>query len=188
MPYVKTEIKDVFVFEPEVFEDPRGGFYEAFRPDRCLLATGFMFNVAQINTSISKRGVIRGIHSKKLPPGQAKFVSVTKGKIIDVVIDLRKSSQTFLQWKAFELSEQNRRSLLIGYGLGHAFLSLEDDTRVNYLCDSVFEPHIEICINPMQAGIDWDSLSGGASRGLFLISPKDQSAPSLDSSSDLFFD
>jgi dTDP-4-dehydrorhamnose 3,5-epimerase len=183
-----TNIEGVFLFQPQVFEDFRGDFYEAFRPDQCLAETGFDFNVAQINTSVSKKGTIRGIHFKKFRPGQAKFVSVPKGRVIDVVIDLRKSSNTFLQWSSFELSAANRQSLLIGYGLGHAFLSLEDGTNVSYLCDSVFQPELEFGINPMQAGIDWATLSDEKPLGSFYISPKDEFAPTLEDASDLFFD
>jgi dTDP-4-dehydrorhamnose 3,5-epimerase len=188
LPYNKTDIEGVYLFEPRVFEDPRGEFYEAFRPDECLAETGFQFKVAQINTSVSQKGVIRGIHFKRFPPGQAKFVSVAQGRIIDVVLDLRKSSETFLQWRAFELTAENRKSLLIGYGIGHAFLSLEDQTKVSYFCDSVFEPEIEYVINPFVSGLDWSQLTPIGLESRFLLSDRDLSAPKLHNAEGLFFE
>jgi dTDP-4-dehydrorhamnose 3,5-epimerase len=187
MRYIKTEIEDVFLFEPKIFEDRRGEFSESFRPDECFTETGIEFKVSQINSSVSKKSVIRGIHFKKYPPGQAKFVSVSSGRIIDVVLDLRKSSETFLQWRAFELSAENRRSLLIGYGIGHAFLSLEDDTKVTYLCDSVFQPELEFAVNPLDSGICWTSLHSQGHLGNFLVSERDLSAPALRDCQNFFF-
>lgn len=173
MPFQPTEIQGVSLFVPEVFEDNRGHFFESFRQDKTLEETGFNFEVKQVNTSLSKRGVLRGIHFKKNPPGQAKFVSVSHGKILDLAIDLRQSSKTFGHWQAFELSEKNNRSLLLGYGIGHAFLSLEDNTRVSYLCDSVFEPEIEFSINPLKAGINWQELAKPFGISEFAVSDKD---------------
>ena len=187
MPCEKTEIEGVYLFRPKVFEDDRGHFFESFRRDVTLEETGFDFKVAQVNNSLSNKGVIRGIHFKQYPPGQAKFVSVTSGAIIDVAIDLRKSSPTFGKWQAFELSAQNKRSLLIGYGIGHAFLALNDNTQVNYLCDSVFEPGLEHVINPVSAGIDWQSFANEHLLQNFSISEKDSLAPTLDQAEKLFF-
>ena len=188
MGFSKTEIEGVYLFEPKVFEDERGSFQEAFRRDKTLEETGFDFEVAQVNTSVSNRGVLRGIHFKKYPPGQAKFVSVQQGRIIDVAIDLRKSSPTFGQYLAFELSAENNKSLLLGYGIGHAFLSLEDNTRVSYLCDSVFEPEIEFGINPLEASIDWEKLAKPFRIERFVISEKDRKALPLSEAEELLFD
>lgn len=187
MAYAKTNIESVLLFEPQVFEDNRGSFLPTFQTSQTLDQTSFDFQVSQVNTSTSKAGVLRGIHFKQFPPGQAKHVSVLSGTIIDVVIDLRKSSATFLHSEAFELSAENKKSLLIGYGIGHAFLALENNTVVNYLCDSEFEPKLEHGINPMQAGIEWQALSNGKFDG-FLISDKDSQAPSLHDAEHLFFD
>ena len=188
MSYSKTDIDGVYLFQPLVFEDSRGEFYEAFRPDKCFAETGFEFNVAQINTSVSKKGVIRGIHFKKFPPGQAKFVSVAHGNILDVVIDLRMSSETFLQWRAFELSEENRNALLIGYGIGHGFLSLEDNTKISYLCDSIFEPELEFGIDPLDAAINWQALGKPFGIADFVVNGKDLTAPGVENADRLFFD
>lgn len=188
MPYQKTNIKDVFLFTPQVFEDSRGHFFESFRQDKTLEETGFNFEVKQVNTSLSKRGVLRGIHLKKNPPGQAKFVSVGQGKILDLAIDLRKGSGTFGHWQAFELSQENNQSLLLGYGIGHAFLALENNTKVSYLCDSVFEPEIEFGINPLKAGIDWQELAKPYGVSEFVVNEKDAVAPGLRDAGELLFD
>lgn len=188
MGFSKTEIEGVYLFEPEVFEDDRGGFHESFRRDKTLNETGIDFEVSQLNVSVSSKGVLRGIHFKKYPPGQAKFVSVNHGSIIDVAIDLRKSSPTFGQHQIFELSAENQNSLLLGFGLGHAFLSLEDNTRVSYLCDTVFEPEIEFGINPLEASIDWAELSRPYGVTEFVISEKDKKAVSLADAGELLFD
>lgn len=188
MTYSKTTIEGAYLFTPKVFEDSRGHFFESFRQDQVLAETGFDFSVAQVNNSHSTKGTLRGIHFKENPPGQAKFVSVTSGAIIDIVIDLRKSSPTFGKWEAFELSSSNKNSLLLGYGLGHAFLALEHDTRVTYLCDSTFDPYREHGINPLAAGIDWNLLARSFGISDFLISEKDTNAPRLEDAGDLLFD
>lgn len=188
MSYQRTEIEGVYLFTPLVFEDARGHFFESFRQDKTLEETGFNFEVKQVNTSLSKRGVLRGIHFKKNPPGQAKFVSVSQGKILDLAIDLRQSSKTFGHWQAFELSQENNQSLMLGYGIGHAFLALEDNTKVSYLCDSVFEPEVEFGINPLTAGIDWIGLSKDYSVEELYVSEKDEIAPSLVEAKDILFD
>lgn len=187
MPYQSTEIEGVFLFTPQVFEDSRGHFFESFRQDRTLEETGINFEVKQVNTSLSKRGVLRGVHFKKNPPGQAKFVSVSQGKILDIAIDLRKRSKTFGHWQAFTLSQENNQSLLLGYGLGHAFLALEDNTEVGYLCDSVFQPEIEFGINPLEAGIDWHELAKPYGVSEFVVNEKDFSAPGLKDAQHLLF-
>jgi len=187
MPYQKTEINGVFLFTPNVFGDSRGDFYESFRSDQTLLETGLQFQVAQVNNSVSSKGVLRGIHFKETPPGQQKFVSVTSGAIIDVAIDLRRSSPTFKKWQAFQLNEENRHSLLIGNGIGHAFLSLREETKVTYLCDSVFEPEKEHGISPLSAGIDWQQLASRFGMSEFLLSDRDRNAPRLDEAESILF-
>ena len=187
MPYQKTEIEGVFLFTPNVFGDSRGEFYESFRSDEIFVETVLEFQVAQVNNSVSSKGVLRGIHFKENPPGQQKFVTVTSGAIIDVAIDLRRSSPTFRKWQAFELNEENRHSLLIGNGIGHAFLSLQDETKVTYLCDSVFEPEKEHGISPLSADIDWEQLASRFGMSEFLLSDKDRNALGLDEAETLLF-
>ena len=188
MSFSKTFIDGVHLFEPRVFKDERGSFHEAFRLDKTARETGFDFGVAQVNNSVSQKGTIRGIHFKRYPPGQAKFVSVHRGGIIDVAVDLRKSSPTFGRHQAFELNAENNKSLLLGYGIGHAFLSLEDSTLVSYLCDSVFEPEIEFGVNPLGASIDWAELARPFGIERFVISEKDKLSGTLMESRDVLFD
>ncbi len=187
MTYSKTKIQGLFLFTPTVLEDSRGHFFESFRPDTLLDETRMQFKLAQVNNSLSNKGVLRGIHFKQDPPGQAKMVSVMSGSIIDVAIDLRKSSPTFGAWEAFELNAASNNSLFLGRGLGHAFLALEDNTRVSYLCDSVFEPDKEHSVNPLEAGIDWAKLSKDRAIPEFHMSDKDSSAPKLADATHLLF-
>jgi len=187
VPFQTTEIAGVHLFTPKLFTDSRGLFFESFKPDQVLSETGREFYVAQVNNSVSARGVVRGIHFKENPPGQAKFVSVHRGSIIDVVIDLRKGSPTFKKWQAFEINDQNRYSLLIENGIGHSFASLEDETLVSYLCDTVFQPELEHGINPLSAGIDWEGLTGLKFNEL-VVSEKDLEAPRLLEAGSLLFD
>lgn len=177
--YSATNISEVFLFEPKVFIDDRGFFFESFKPEQLERQTGYRFNVAQVNNSISEAGVLRGLHFKQSPPGQAKFVSVIRGAIIDAVVDLRRDSPTYLQWQTFELNANNRNSLFIGNGIGHAFLSLEDNTTVSYLCDTPFEPELEQSINPLTVGIDWQQFLPDLSMNLNL-SDKDLRAARLE--------
>lgn len=186
--FEKTEIEGVWLFKPTFIQDERGNFFEAFRTDTALLETGFDFRVLQVNTSVSRKGTLRGLHFKQFPPGQAKYVWVSRGKAFDVTVDLRKSSPTFGRWQGFELSAENGNALLLGYGIGHAFLSLEDDTSVSYLCDSVFQPGLEHSINPLAAGIDWLEIANRYGVGNLLISERDQSASNIDQAADLLFD
>ena len=172
-----TSIEGLFVHAPQTHQDERGLFFESFRRDEISAVSGFDFQVAQLNTSSSRRGVIRGIHFKQSPPGQAKFVSVVRGAVIDVVIDLRRSSSSFGLWQSFELNEENRHSLVIGHGLGHSFLSLEEGTVIQYLCDSFYEPDLEHSLNPLQSGIAWDSLAKPHGIVNFTVSQRDLAAP-----------
>lgn len=186
MPFRKTEISGVQLFEPNVFEDERGFFFESFKSSEVASEFG-AFAVEQINNSMSRRGVIRGIHFKRSPLGQAKFVSVQSGSIYDVAIDLRESSSTFGRWQGFLLSALNNQSLLLSRGIGHAFLALEDGSRVNYLCDSPYEPEKEFAISPKTAGINWDEIALDHGITEYHFSKKDEIAPHFDDSRHLWF-
>jgi dTDP-4-dehydrorhamnose 3,5-epimerase len=186
MPFEKTEIDGLQIFTPKIYEDARGFFYESFTAQGLSLAFA-PFVVAQVNNSLSGKGVIRGIHFTKPPPGQSKFVSVFAGSIFDVAIDLRKSSRTFGNWQGFLLSAENNQSLLIGNGIGHAFLALENETRISYLCDSGYEPSKEFGIHPMTAGIAWEENARKFGITEFSLSEKDQIAPDFADAAELWF-
>jgi dTDP-4-dehydrorhamnose 3,5-epimerase len=139
---------------------------------------GFGFDVKQVNQSVSGAGVIRGIHWADVPPGQAKYVFCSKGSIWDAVVDIRVGSATFGQFEGELISAENGKCVLIREGLGHVFLSLEDETVVNYLCSEPFSPATEHGINPLDTdlAIPFEEILGN---GNFRISEKDLEAPSL---------
>jgi dTDP-4-dehydrorhamnose 3,5-epimerase len=171
-------IEGSWVFTPKKFPDERGSFHEVFKLSLLTETLGFAFEVKQVNQSVSRAGVIRGIHWADVPPGQAKFVSCPRGSIWDIVVDLRVGSPTFGKFDAMELSAENGKSLLIKEGLGHVFLSLKEDTVVNYLCSEEYSPATEHAINPLdlEISIPFALRLPGAK---FEVSPKDSEAPSL---------
>lgn len=170
-------ILDAWLVESEVFEDDRGFFREWFKSDEVKKATGLDFSVAQANVSSSKTGVIRGIHYSLAPGGQAKWVTCTSGRILDVIVDIRPESPTFKHVEYIEL--HGPRATLIGAGLGHGFLALENDSVVTYLLSSPYQPDFEFEIQPTDSelSIVWkvESVSGMS----FLFSDKDKNAPTL---------
>jgi dTDP-4-dehydrorhamnose 3,5-epimerase len=139
---------------------------------------GFGFEVKQVNQSVSGAGVIRGIHWADVPPGQAKYVFCSKGSIWDAVVDIRVGSPTFGQFEGESISAENGKCVLIREGLGHVFLSLEDETVVNYLCSEPFSPSTEHGINPLdpELAIPFEEILGNNN---YRVSAKDLEAPSL---------
>jgi dTDP-4-dehydrorhamnose 3,5-epimerase len=149
MSFTPLKIEGSWVFTPRKFPDERGSFHEVFKLPFLAETLGFGFEVKQVNQSVSKAGVIRGIHWADVPPGQAKYVFCSTGSIWDVVIDIRVGSPTFGQFDGEVISAENGKCVLIREGLGHVFLSLENDTVVNYLCNEPFSPTTEHGINPL---------------------------------------
>jgi dTDP-4-dehydrorhamnose 3,5-epimerase len=181
MTFTPLKIAGAWVHEPKIWPDKRGAFHEVFKLSLIKEQLGRDFVVKQVNQSVSKKGVIRGIHYTDSSEGQAKYVSCPKGRIWDVVVDVRKDSQTYGQWDAVELSADNGKSVLIAEGIGHAFLSLEDDSVANYLCSSEFNPVADKTINPLSQGlnIDFESRVTLYSIESFTLSPKDSEAPNF---------
>jgi len=181
MPFTPMSITGAFVFEPVKLADSRGHFQENFKLSTLLDELGIGFTVKQVNQSVSAKGVIRGIHFADNPPGQAKYVNCPKGTVWDVVVDLRRKSATFGTWEGVELSETNGKSVFIGEGLGHAFLSLEEDAVVNYLCSEEYNPTTERQINPLDQDLAIGFLTAGAPFGIkeFLLSEQDNLAPTF---------
>jgi len=126
-------IPGAWVFAPRIHSDDRGSFLELFRDAEFSGAVGHRLDVAQANCSVSRRGVIRGIHFADVPPGQAKYVMCLSGEIIDVVVDLRTGSPGFGRWEAVSLDAEARRAVYLAEGLGHAFMALTDRATVVYL-------------------------------------------------------
>ena len=160
---------------PRQFADDRGRFLEWFKDPVFTEATGHRLDLVQANCSVSHRGVLRGIHFSDVPPGQAKYVTCVRGSVLDVVVDLRVGSPTFGAWDSVLLDTVDHRAIYLAEGLGHAFMSLEDDSTVVYLCTSGYAPEREHEVHPLDPaiGIRWPE-------GLApLLSPKDEGAPSL---------
>jgi len=178
MSFSPLMIQGSWLFTPKKFDDERGSFHESFKLSTFSEVLNRGFEVKQVNQSLSKAGVIRGIHWADVPPGQAKYISCPRGAIWDVIVDLRVGSETFGKWDAVELTSENNLSVLIEEGLGHAFLSLADDTVVSYLCSEPFNPTGEHGINPLDEtiAIPFDSKLQGNG---FIVSPKDSEAPTF---------
>jgi dTDP-4-dehydrorhamnose 3,5-epimerase len=178
MSFTPLKIEGSWVFTPKELPDERGSFHEVFKLPLLSETLGFGFEVKQVNQSVSKAGVIRGIHWADVPPGQAKYVFCSKGSIWDVVIDIRVGSPTFGQFDGEVISAENGKCVLIREGLGHVFLSLEDDTVVNYLCSEPFSPTTEHGINPLDRdlAIPFDRM---LPKQHHIISSKDLNAPTL---------
>jgi dTDP-4-dehydrorhamnose 3,5-epimerase len=155
----QLSVTQAWEFTPRTFGDDRGAFLEWFKADELSRATGHPFQLAQANHSISQRGVLRGVHYAKVPPGQAKYVYCPRGRVLDVIIDIRVGSPTFGQWDAVVLDEVDRRAVYIGEGLGHAFMALDDDSAVTYLCSTGYNPATEFTIDPLDPslGLPWPS-------------------------------
>ncbi|MDN0197788.1 dTDP-4-dehydrorhamnose 3,5-epimerase [Streptomyces sp. S.PNR 29] len=169
------DIAGAWVLEPKVFPDDRGSFHEWYRGQEFREATGYDLSLAQANCSVSRRGVLRGVHFSDVPPGQAKYVTCVRGAVLDVVVDIRVGSPTFGRWEAVRLDEDTRHAVFLAEGLGHAFMALTDDATVVYLCSTGYAPEREHGVHPLdpRLGIDWpDGLSP-------VLSPKDAEAPSL---------
>lgn len=173
-----TNIDGCFRIRPRVHRDDRGWFYEAYNQRNLEEALGKKVVFVQDNISRSSRHVLRGLHFQKGPHAQAKLVSVLKGRVLDVVVDLRKESPTHLQTFAMELSASQPELLYIPAGLAHGFLSLEADTLFHYKCDRYYRPEAEsgIRYDDPDLAIDW-----GVPPGSIRLSEKDRNLPFLKS-------
>jgi len=168
-------IDGAWLVTPHRIDDDRGSFLEWYRADVLDAAVGRRLELAQANTSISRRGVLRGIHFSDVPPGQAKYVSCVRGAVLDVVVDIRVGSPTYGEWAGVRLDDAERQAVYLAEGLGHAFVALADDSVVSYLCSTPYSPGREHAVSPLDlaVGIEWPD-------GLELVlSEKDRSAPSL---------
>lgn len=156
MNYIRTEIKDVVIIEPRVFNDSRGYFFEAFKKEEFEENVG-KTDFVQDNESKSSYGVLRGLHYQKGDYSQAKLVRVIQGKVVDVAVDIRKSSPTFGKHVMVELSDENKRQLFIPRGFAHGFLVLSQEAIFTYKVDNVYAPQHEASIrfNDPGLGIKW---------------------------------
>lgn len=174
MKKTETKIPGVYVIEPDVFYDYRGYFMQSYATNT-YEPIGITNDFVQDNHAKTlKKGTIRAIHFQNDPHAQAKLVRCTKGKILDVAVDLRKGSPTYLKWDAVELSEDNFRQIYIPRGFGHGYLTLTDDCEVQYKCDDVYDRPTERVLrwNDPTVGIDWGINDP-------IVSEKDDAAPFL---------
>lgn len=171
MKAIETKLPGVFLLEPAVFGDGRGYFFESFNTAKFEQATGCKPNFVQDNQSMSAKGVLRGLHYQLEPKAQGKLVSVVRGSVLDVVVDIRANSPTYGQWVAYELSEHNHLQMWIPAGLAHGFLTLEDHTIFQYKVTDFWSKEHERCIawDDPTLSIDW-----GLADMVPLISEKDK--------------
>ena len=157
MDFLKTEIEGVYVWEPSVFRDARGYFFESWRQADFDQHIGRHVEFIQDNESKSSYGVLRGLHYQKGESSQAKLVRVIRGRVLDVAVDIRKSSPTFGKYVAVELSEDNKRQLFIPRGFAHGFLVLSDEAVFTYKVDNVYAPQHEASIrwNDKDIHLEW---------------------------------
>lgn len=153
----ETNLGGCFIIEPQVFGDDRGIFFESFNAQKFKDYTGLEISFVQDNQSISQRGVLRGLHFQKGTYAQAKLVRVIKGRVLDVVVDIRPESSTFGQVFSIELSGDNNKQLFVPRGFAHGFSVLEDDTIFSYKCDNYYHQESEsgIMYNDIDLNIDW---------------------------------
>lgn len=176
MPFTKTHIPDLLVFEPKVFEDSRGYFFESYNANT-FSAEGVDIKFVQDNQAKSSYGVIRGLHYQQDPYAQTKLVRVLSGAIIDVAVDIRKGSPTYGQVYAIELSAENKKQLLVPKGFAHGYSVISETAEVMYKCDAFYNKQSEggIAYNDPKLNIDWQISAGKA-----VVSEKDIILPGID--------
>lgn len=172
---IETEIQDLVIIEPTVFEDSRGFFLESYNyNDFKEIEIDSIF--VQDNHSKSSKGVLRGLHFQKGEFAQAKLVRILKGAVLDVAVDLRKDSQTFGKYVAIELSEENKKMFFIPRGFAHGFLALTDEVESYYKCDNFYAPQAEdgLVWNDDDLKIEWNFKKYKINEKELIISEKDK--------------
>jgi dTDP-4-dehydrorhamnose 3,5-epimerase len=182
MKVTETELKDVYIIEPQVFGDHRGWFMESYSKAK-LAEASIDCDFVQDNQSFSaQKGTLRGLHYQLNPKCQAKMLRCTKGAILDVAVDIRKGSPMYKKWVAVELSAENKKQLFIPRGFAHGFVTLTDDVEVQYKADNYYAPECDgnILYNDPDIGVEWGE-------GEFILSEKDKKAPLLKERTNLNF-
>jgi 5-epimerase len=175
MQFRRLSVPDAYEFSPRAFPDERGLFVAPFQEAAFRQAVGHPLRLGQTNHSVSRRGVLRGIHFADTPPGQGKYIYCPRGSMLDVVVDLRVGSPTFGEWDAVRLDSTEYRAVYIAEGLGHGFIALEDDTVMSYLCSEPYAPSGEHGISPLDPALDLPWPAGLEP----VLSDKDRAAPTL---------
>ena len=174
MNVIHTTIPEVLIFEPKVFGDERGFFFESFNQQQFLEAANLDIHFVQDNHSKSAKNVLRGLHYQ-IVQAQGKLVRVVQGEVFDVAVDMRQSSQTFGQWEGTRLSAENKRQMWVPPGFAHGFLVLSDTAEFLYKTTDFYAPQHECCLkwDDLAIGIEWPL------QGAPLLSGKDQQGLSL---------
>ena len=177
MTATETYLQGCFILEPKIFEDERGYFFETFNQNRFNEIVGSEVRFVQDNESSSTKGVLRGLHYQFGEHAQAKLVRVIKGKVLDIVVDIRKESKTFGAQFSIELSESNKKQLFVPRGFAHGFIVLSDSATFSYKCDNYYNKESEggIIFNDETLNIDWQ-----LDENELIISDKDKILPTFD--------
>lgn len=185
--YRELAVDGAWEITPQLHRDARGVFNEVHRNAEFARHVGYPLTVQQVNTSSSAAGVVRGIHFATVPPGQAKYVTCPRGAVLDYVVDIRIGSPGFGTYDAVLLDDVDRRSVFIPAGLGHMFVSLEDDSTVVYLCSEPFAPGREFGANPFSESLAIELPTRGRDGAPLQhrLSDKDRAAPSLEEAAGL---
>ncbi|WP_281847354.1 dTDP-4-dehydrorhamnose 3,5-epimerase [Olleya namhaensis] len=176
MKAIKTILKDCYIIEPTVFGDSRGYFFESYSKNKFDSLLGQKVDFIQDNQAFSKKGALRGLHFQEREFAQAKLVRVTQGVVMDVAVDLRPNSESFLQHLTIELSEENKKQLFVPRGFAHGYIVLSDTAIFNYKCDNVYNKASEngVIYNDSDLKIDWN-----LDAEQFIISEKDKILPTI---------
>ena len=182
MEFERQLIPDIFLIKPKIFSDMRGYFTETFRKDLLELELGYKINFIQENESKSSRGVLRGLHFQLPPFAQAKLVRVSEGRVLDIAVDIRKSSPSFGQHVALELSAKNKKQLFVPRGFAHGFIVLSDTATFTYKVDNCYAPDHDrgIAFDDKSLAINWQ-----LPFELFKLSAKDRCHPTLSNAKDI---
>ncbi len=173
MPFITTEFQGLFVFEPAVYKDERGYFFESYN-EQTWLREGLNYRFVQDNQSFSRQGVIRGLHYQLDPHAQTKLIRALQGSILDIAVDIRQGSPTYGKYMAIELSADNKKQFLIPAGFAHGFSVLSETAEISYKCDGFYNKESEAGIrydDPI-LNIDWQVSAGTA-----IVSSKDLELP-----------
>jgi len=182
MHFIKTDIPDLLIFEPKVFEDSRGYFFESYT-ERAFAAEGVNIKFVQDNQARSSYGVIRGLHYQLDPHAQTKLVRVLSGSILDVVVDIRQGSPTYGKVFSIELSAENKKQLLVPQGFAHGYSVLSETAEMLYKCDAFYNKEAEgsIRYNDETLAIDWQIPADKA-----IVSDKDMASAKFGEHSNNF--
>lgn len=182
MPFTKVHIPGLLIFDPVLFKDSRGYFFESYN-ENTFQEAGIDIRFVQDNQSYSTHGVIRGLHYQLPPHAQTKLVRVLQGRIVDVAVDIRKGSPTFGQAACIELSSENKRQLLIPKGFAHGFSVLSEFAEILYKCDTFYnkESDAGVYYNDLALNIDWQIPIEKA-----IVSEKDEKLPPLSECNNTF--